>query len=159
MNWVLIINHKVKEVLHLCNVFNLTFWFGLAFLETILHKLLHDLTRYLNEARAFLEECSTEKEDAHVASSGSKYQYINLLVTSGSLIPSLVKCLLFRLDSLITHGNGPPSTFSLFCLLILLVILLINNQLSWFWASELFSTWIPSWLFCRTENASGSLVW
>ncbi|XP_052728047.1 eyes absent homolog isoform X2 [Vigna angularis] len=26
-------------------------------------------------------------------------------VTSGSLIPSLVKCLLFRLDSLISHGN------------------------------------------------------
>lgn len=33
-------------------------------------------------------------------------KHINLLVTSGSLIPSLVKCLLFRLDNMIAHENG-----------------------------------------------------
>ncbi|KAJ4728714.1 Eyes absent protein, partial [Melia azedarach] len=32
-------------------------------------------------------------------------QHVNVLVTSGSLIPSLVKCLLFRLDNWIAHGN------------------------------------------------------
>jgi len=54
-----------------------------------------------------------EDEDAvsSVASSDISYnstnvKHVNVLVTSGSLIPSLVKCLLFRLDSLISHGNG-----------------------------------------------------
>ncbi|XP_072977905.1 protein phosphatase EYA [Typha angustifolia] len=32
-------------------------------------------------------------------------QSINVLVTSGSLIPSLVKCLLYRLDDVISHDN------------------------------------------------------
>ncbi|KAJ9152591.1 hypothetical protein P3X46_026145 [Hevea brasiliensis] len=80
---------------------------------------LYDLTdeytdRWLSSAREFLEECSGRKEDPVpcLASGGvmvnhtdSKFEHINVLVTSGSLIPSLVKCLLFRLDNLITHGN------------------------------------------------------
>lgn len=66
-------------------------------------------------ARAFLKECSGENKDAvssiafantSTDSINAKYQHVNVLVTSGSLIPSLVKCLLFRLDSLISHGNG-----------------------------------------------------
>lgn len=67
----------------------------------------------INVARIFLEECSAgHKKTSLVAadgineSSASKYQHINLLVTSGSLIPSLVKCLLFRLNSMITDENG-----------------------------------------------------
>ncbi|RDX89219.1 Eyes absent-like 2 [Mucuna pruriens] len=70
--------------------------------------------RWLSSARAFLKECSGEEKDAvsSVAfadtssnSTKAKYQHVNVLVTSGSLIPSLVKCMLFRLDSLITHDN------------------------------------------------------
>ncbi|KAK7330886.1 hypothetical protein VNO77_25092 [Canavalia gladiata] len=70
--------------------------------------------RWLSSARTFLKECSGENKDAvsssafantSVNSTNVKNQYVNVLVTSGSLIPSLVKCLLFRLDSLITHAN------------------------------------------------------
>lgn len=62
-----------------------------------------------------MEECSGEKEDVvsstaygntSTDSTNAKHQRVNVLVTSGSLIPSLVKCLLFHLDSLITHENG-----------------------------------------------------
>lgn len=67
---------------------------------------------WLSSARTFLEECSAGKEktsdataDQIADSVAAKSQHINVLVTSGSLIPSLVKCLLFRLDNLITHGN------------------------------------------------------
>ncbi|PON57063.1 Eyes absent family [Parasponia andersonii] len=67
---------------------------------------------WLSSARTFLEECSAGKEETYVASAdgttdsvASKSQHINVLVTSGSLIPSLVKCLLFQLDNFITHGN------------------------------------------------------
>ncbi|KAF4381358.1 hypothetical protein G4B88_030265 [Cannabis sativa] len=76
-------------------------------------------------ARTFLEECSTGKEETSVAtadgitdSAASKSQHVNVLVTSGSLIPSLVKCLLFRFDNIITHENvysswdvGKPQCF------------------------------------------------
>ncbi|OIW10310.1 hypothetical protein TanjilG_28061 [Lupinus angustifolius] len=70
--------------------------------------------RWLSSARAFVMECCGENKDAvsSIASANTstditnaKYQHVNVLVTSGSLIPSLVKCLLFRLDKLITHGN------------------------------------------------------
>ncbi|KAK6947440.1 hypothetical protein RJ641_000913 [Dillenia turbinata] len=57
--------------------------------------------RWLSSARAFLEQCS----GAIIGSSNTELQHVNVLVTSGSLIPSLVKCLLFRLDDLIEHGN------------------------------------------------------
>ncbi|CAB4309680.1 unnamed protein product [Prunus armeniaca] len=78
---------------------------------------LYDMTdkytdRWLSSARIFLEECSAgHKKTSLVAadgineSSASKYQHINLLVTSGSLIPSLVKCLLFKLNNMITDEN------------------------------------------------------
>lgn len=70
--------------------------------------------RWLSSARTFLKECSDEDKDAVSSiafantssnSTNAKHQHVNVLVTSGSLIPSLVKCMLFRLDSLITHGN------------------------------------------------------
>lgn len=70
--------------------------------------------RWLSSARTFLKECSGEDKDAVSSiafantssnSTIAKHQHVNVLVTSGSLIPSLVKCMLFRLDSLITHGN------------------------------------------------------
>ncbi|KAK7346832.1 hypothetical protein VNO80_21355 [Phaseolus coccineus] len=86
--------------------------------ETIKHwDELYDKTdeytdRWLSSAQTFLKECSGEDEDAvsSIASSNTSYnstnvKHVNVLVTSGSLIPSLVKCLLFRLDSLISHGN------------------------------------------------------
>lgn len=69
---------------------------------------------WLSSALAFLEQCSSGKKDATSSvapavgvldSPDSNYQQVNVLVTSGSLIPSLVKCLLFRLDGIITHGN------------------------------------------------------
>ncbi|XP_042479969.1 eyes absent homolog isoform X2 [Macadamia integrifolia] len=77
---------------------------------------LYDMTdsytdRWLSSARTFLEHCSGENNGLapHVASSnvctGTGYKNINVLVTSGSLIPTLVKCLLFRLDDLFTHTN------------------------------------------------------
>ncbi|KAK7842808.1 eyes absent homolog [Quercus suber] len=79
---------------------------------------LYDITDkytdgWLSSARAFLEQCSrgktdttsTASADGMVDSTDSTYQHVNVLVTSGSLIPSLVKCLLFRLDNLITHEN------------------------------------------------------
>ncbi|XP_058765101.1 eyes absent homolog [Vicia villosa] len=70
--------------------------------------------KWLSSARAFLEECSDEKKDVvsstaygntSTDSTNAKHQRVNVLVTSGSLIPSLVKCILFHLDSLITHEN------------------------------------------------------
>lgn len=74
----------------------------------------YDIHTCWNVARAFLEQCSDENKDSTplapangvVDSIDAKSQNVNVLVTSGSLIPSLVKCLLFRLDNLITHGNG-----------------------------------------------------
>ncbi|KAF8380686.1 hypothetical protein HHK36_028176 [Tetracentron sinense] len=80
---------------------------------------LYDLTdsytdRWLSSARAFLEQCSGGNKvsshclasaDGVVDSADTKSLHINVLVTAGSLIPSLVKCLLFRLDNLITHEN------------------------------------------------------
>ncbi|KAI4315138.1 hypothetical protein L6164_027981 [Bauhinia variegata] len=88
--------------------------------ETLKHwNELYDTTdeytdKWLSSARAILKDCSAENTDlvssvaSAVTSTGSttaKSQNVNVLVTSGSLIPSLVKCLLFRLDSWITHGN------------------------------------------------------
>ena len=56
-------------------------------------------------ARAFLEQCSNVKE-ASVDGTDRSSQDIHILVTSGALIPSLVKCLLFRLDTFLRHENG-----------------------------------------------------
>ncbi|KAK2969521.1 hypothetical protein RJ640_029814 [Escallonia rubra] len=58
--------------------------------------------------RACLEQCSDENKSTTadgVALSNATFQHVNVLVTSGSLIPSLVKCLLFQLDDLIPEGN------------------------------------------------------
>ncbi|XP_077237032.1 protein phosphatase EYA-like [Tasmannia lanceolata] len=70
--------------------------------------------RWLSSARNFLEQASGgNKISTHqlvspehaTGSSDVKCQNINVLVTSGSLIPSLVKCLLFRLGDLLVHEN------------------------------------------------------
>ncbi|CAA6669689.1 unnamed protein product [Spirodela intermedia] len=68
---------------------------------------------WLSSARTLLDDISNRNksltnqlETENTAdSSSAKCQNINVLVTSGSLIPSLVKCLLFRLDGLIAHEN------------------------------------------------------
>lgn len=68
---------------------------------------------WLSSGRAFLEQVSGRNKlvAPHLGSSNTlsgsdtKCQDINVLVTSGSLIPSLVKLLLFRLDDLILHDN------------------------------------------------------
>lgn len=59
-------------------------------------------------ARAFLEQCSGVKEESGDGTSAvdKSSQDIHILVTSGALIPSLVKCLLFRLDTFLKHENG-----------------------------------------------------
>lgn len=65
-----------------------------------------------NTARVCLEQCATNELSPQKVStdirhaSGPGHHHLNVLVTSGSLIPSLVKCLLFRLDGLIACENG-----------------------------------------------------
>ncbi|XP_010540777.1 PREDICTED: eyes absent homolog 2 [Tarenaya hassleriana] len=63
---------------------------------------------WLSSARSFLDQCSNGNGDS--SSDGSNtvnpsLQNVHILVTSGALIPSLVKCLLFRLDTFITCDN------------------------------------------------------
>ncbi|KAM7493965.1 hypothetical protein LguiB_028574 [Lonicera macranthoides] len=77
---------------------------------------LYDVTdrytdRWLSSARACLEQCSSGNKE--------NIQNVNILVTSGSLIPSLVKSLLFQLDDFIPSENvysswevGKPQCFS-----------------------------------------------
>ncbi|KAF8027224.1 hypothetical protein BT93_E0208 [Corymbia citriodora subsp. variegata] len=67
---------------------------------------------WLSSARSFLDQCSSGKEDptacpdsAEGKAEKSNSHCINVLVTSGSLIPSLAKCLLFRFDDLIKHRD------------------------------------------------------
>ncbi|XP_021895607.1 uncharacterized protein LOC110812959 isoform X3 [Carica papaya] len=74
---------------------------------------LYDITdeytdRWLSSAHALLEECLGRKEDSvdgDISSTSRTVGHINVLVTSGALIPSLVKCLLFRLNDFIAHNN------------------------------------------------------
>lgn len=87
----------------------------MSFVQRLINMLLFF---FLLIARALLEECSAGLEggsvvsaDGSINSAGSKCQHINLLVTSGSLIPSLVKCMLFRFNDMITHENGQSSYF------------------------------------------------
>ncbi|XP_052171292.1 eyes absent homolog isoform X2 [Diospyros lotus] len=69
--------------------------------------------RWLSSAQTCLGQCSgrnkelTSNADSAdgMSDSPTKFEHVNILVTSGSLIPSLVKCLLFRLDNLITYKN------------------------------------------------------
>ncbi|XP_078438311.1 eyes absent-like protein isoform X2 [Wolffia australiana] len=62
---------------------------------------------WLSSARALLADICRRNLDSEngVNSSSASCSRINVLVTSGSLIPSLVKCMLFRLDGLIPHEN------------------------------------------------------
>ncbi|KAL5724341.1 protein-tyrosine-phosphatase [Ranunculus cassubicifolius] len=62
-----------------------------------LYKLTDTYTdSWLSAARALLEQCARGDEQS---------QNINILVTSGYLIPSLVKCMLFRLNDFIRPEN------------------------------------------------------
>lgn len=67
----------------------------------------------LTAARSFLDKCSSGEEDPIPCPDSAKgmakkknSQSINILVTSGSLIPSIAKCLLFRFNGLIKHRDG-----------------------------------------------------
>lgn len=66
--------------------------------------------KWLSSARACLEQCSAGNKETSLVGgvsdcTNTRIEHVNLLVTSGSLIPSLVKCLLFRLDDLIPYEN------------------------------------------------------
>ncbi|GAB4834718.1 hypothetical protein Ancab_032981 [Ancistrocladus abbreviatus] len=63
---------------------------------------------WLSSARTFLQQCSGHKElstSCLPVAGVTESEHVNVLVTSGSLIPSLAKCLLFKLDSLIASDN------------------------------------------------------
>ncbi|XP_057822547.2 eyes absent homolog [Cryptomeria japonica] len=73
---------------------------------------------WLSAGRAFLEDClrtqgiSTQgavhvesRKGLHISEDDSASQNVNVLVTSGTLVPSLVKCLLFGLDGVFTYDN------------------------------------------------------
>ncbi|KAM0026691.1 putative Eyes absent family, EYA domain superfamily [Helianthus debilis subsp. tardiflorus] len=65
-----------------------------------LYEVTDDFTdKWLSSARTCVEQCAGGNNDPGA-------ENINVIVTSGSLIPSLVKCLLFRLDDLISYDNG-----------------------------------------------------
>lgn len=87
-----------------------------SFLNQDMIKLWDDLyalsdnftDRWLSSARACLEQCVIRKRDMTPcldSADPNSHQHVNVLVTSGPLIPSLVKCLLYRLDDLITCDN------------------------------------------------------
>lgn len=62
-------------------------------------------------ARACLEQCAGRRRDAAPSINSddvrdAEFEHVNVLVTSGPLVPSLVKCLFFRLDNMITCNNG-----------------------------------------------------
>ncbi|KAG9452950.1 hypothetical protein H6P81_005854 [Aristolochia fimbriata] len=70
---------------------------------------------WFSSARIFLQETSgrnhmsdqliSPEQHGLISATDTKHQNVNILVTSGSLVPSLVKCLLFRLDDLIEAQN------------------------------------------------------
>lgn len=62
--------------------------------------------------------CVVSPPESDAVSTDVKSQNLNVLVTSGSLIPTLAKCLLFRLDDLITHGNSQFILYSSFLVFI-----------------------------------------
>lgn len=66
--------------------------------------------RWLSSARTCLEQCAGQKREIISCSksdnsSNANYENVNVLVTSGPLVPSLVKCLFYRLDDIITCDN------------------------------------------------------
>ncbi|PHU28674.1 hypothetical protein BC332_00767 [Capsicum chinense] len=66
---------------------------------------------WFSAARTCLEQCAVGNRDLATSTVSTNdagdtiFQRVNILVTSGSLIPSLVKCLLFRLDDLFPSEN------------------------------------------------------
>eukprot|EP00252_Welwitschia_mirabilis_P012449 TRINITY_DN2751_c0_g1_i1.p1 TRINITY_DN2751_c0_g1~~TRINITY_DN2751_c0_g1_i1.p1 ORF type:complete len:335 (-),score=63.84 TRINITY_DN2751_c0_g1_i1:75-1079(-) len=70
---------------------------------------------WLSAARSLLEDClrkgtcpgseGFDSGNSQASASNKSLQNVNVLVTSGTLIPSLVKCMLFRLDDLIPAEN------------------------------------------------------
>ncbi|KAL8461234.1 hypothetical protein ACS0TY_032631 [Phlomoides rotata] len=76
---------------------------------------LYDLTdtyteKWLSSARACLEQCAGQKADIDPSinsdnAGDAKFEHVNVLVTSGPLVPSLVKCLFFRLNNMLTCNN------------------------------------------------------
>ncbi|KAA8525903.1 hypothetical protein F0562_007997 [Nyssa sinensis] len=104
-----VISHNYKKGLHS------VFYQDMIKLWDDLYDVTDSYTdRWLSSARACLEQCSSgNKElgpsidlaDGISYSNDTEFYHINILVTSGSLIPSLVKCLLFRLDDLITYRD------------------------------------------------------
>lgn len=96
-----------------------------------------------------LEQCATGNRDPipnitspstpdYVRNNGKPH--VNVLVTSGALIPSLVKCLLFRLDELISSENGK--------LLSLLIFWFQGNRYSYFTKLPVYSSWEVGKLQC-----------
>ncbi|GAB2296479.1 hypothetical protein Dimus_030594 [Dionaea muscipula] len=64
--------------------------------------------QWLSSARTFLQKCSGDRgfTTSSLPTEGkTDVEHVHVLVTSGSLIPSLVKCLLFKLDGLIACEN------------------------------------------------------
>ncbi|EPS73027.1 hypothetical protein M569_01732 [Genlisea aurea] len=83
-----IIGEKYSKGLH--NILNR----DLIKLWDSLYELTDSYTdKWLSSARACLSQCSEFEKN------------VNILVTSGPLIPSLAKCLLYRLDDTIPHEN------------------------------------------------------
>ncbi|KAI4377964.1 hypothetical protein MLD38_015514 [Melastoma candidum] len=75
-----------------------------------LYELTDEYTdRWLSSARSFLQQCVSEKEDPDPRVDSSVETlgtcHVNVLVTSGALVPSIAKCMLYRFDSLIKHGD------------------------------------------------------
>ncbi|KAL6553980.1 hypothetical protein OROMI_019653 [Orobanche minor] len=76
---------------------------------------LYDLTdtyteKWLSSARACLEQCAGQRRDMTSSISldharDGEFEHVNVLVTSGPLVPSLVKCLFFRLNNMFTCNN------------------------------------------------------
>ncbi|OMO77259.1 eyes absent protein [Corchorus capsularis] len=110
-----VIANKYKQGLH--NLFDKEM---MAVLDALYNTTDEYTDRWLSSARAFLEQCLAGDEDPTLSqtaaggivnSNDTRIRHINVLVTSGSLIPSLVKCLLFRLDNLISYENGKLQCF------------------------------------------------
>ncbi|KAI5641867.1 hypothetical protein M9H77_00343 [Catharanthus roseus] len=103
------IAHKYKKGLHsILDEEMIKSW------ENLYHMTDSFTDKWLSSARMCLEQCATGNRDPipnitspstpdYVRNNGKPH--VNVLVTSGALIPSLVKCLLFRLDELISSEN------------------------------------------------------
>ncbi|KAK6134912.1 hypothetical protein DH2020_031332 [Rehmannia glutinosa] len=66
--------------------------------------------KWLSSARICLEQCAGQKREMTPSVSldnaiDDEFEHVNVLVTSGPLVPSLVKCLFFRLNNMITCNN------------------------------------------------------